>query len=73
MPKKYMLEVGQTGGRALRASFESTEAFGAISAGDRMVLIGDGGRLESFKVVEVEHTVWMEKRAPAHKVRVYIE
>ena len=73
MPKRYMLEVGRRGGQELLATFESTEPFGAISTGNKMVLVGDGGRLENFDVASVEHTIWMEKRAPTHMVRVYIE
>ena len=71
MPHKYLLEVAVAGKEKPHASFESPNPFGHFATGDSLVLIGEGGRLVTSEIAEVEHTVWMDKRGPAHKVRIY--
>lgn len=70
MPKKYMLEVAVGNSSDPPLVYHSTQPFGSIAKGDKMTLIGEGGKLVTRSVGLVEHTVWIEGKTPVHKVLV---
>ena len=68
MPKRYVLEIKTEDPGIDAKTFNSKAAFGSISAGDFVHLIGEGGRVEPRKVIAVEHTFWVEGKEPVHQV-----
>ncbi len=71
MPKYYLLEVARAGDDKPLATFRSDNPFGGLSKGETISLIGANGELAKRHIVQVEHTIWMEKKDPVHKTILF--
>ena len=72
MPKRYMLEIDYAGTSTPPTTFNSDQTFASFARGDKISVIGNGGKLATFSVASVEYTIWMDGRAPVQKTRILV-